>query len=131
MNDADRKLVEEAELKRLLALSPGNWFTADDDGPYSGKLVRVWGDGSQHWAEGFEIVTEEPEADDHPEQRALLVAAVNAAPHLLARLERMETALREIRAEVAGALDGAPDAGAMSRQANRVDRLAADALGEE
>ncbi len=50
---------------------------------------------------------------------------------LRAEAESLRTALREIRAEVEGAIDGAPDAGAMSRQANHIDRLAADALGEE
>lgn len=84
--------AEVASLRALLAELPGVWFTDEsEDSPYCGRIVRVWGSaGDAHWAEGYEIVTEEPAGDDHPEQRALLVGAVNALPGLLSALDAAE-----------------------------------------
>jgi len=103
----DEKLI--AELERLCAAAPGVYFTDDAEAsPYCGRIVRVWGDGTQHWAEGYTIVTEEPEADDHPEDRRRLVESANALPAMLSRLralERVAAAAKEVVRAKEGVFD--------------------------
>jgi hypothetical protein len=90
--------IDLDEIERIRAAVSPKWFTYftgdAHDSPYWGQIVRVWTDDITHWAEGFCIVTEEPEADDHSEDRAYLVAAANALPALVAELRSLREVAR-------------------------------------
>jgi hypothetical protein len=88
--------IDIDELERLeKAATPGPWAYFPDS-IYAGEIHAVIHPEGESLPVGTQHITSTPDYDDRPDDMALIVAARNALPELLAELKR----LRQLRWEV-------------------------------
>ncbi len=118
-------MTEIARLRELLAEALPGPLTIEPHGP--GEAVYLGRGPNRH---GYNVAHVTEPAHQWPETRALIVAAVNALPSLLGRLEAAEAVVEAAREVSAALVDGADTGGRYWRACDALNAALAAALAE-